>query len=663
MKIKTKIILFTGIVLLSVIVISSVSLWTMNEIDRLGETIENGVELIAEARSLHSLMKDLMFDLFTPQTYRLLKDVLHTPRFQTTRRNFSTVVSDFQIAFYDFMDSPRVKSLLREEELRDAYTVAQVMSDKAFDRITAFQRNLDRLVDSGALGEESLYKQLQTGQDPSIPLFFEEVRDTSYYLTNNFESFLSHFVRSLQEQSSIIRRQIIILFWGLTALIGVIAMVLSLLLARLISQRIRSVEEGFHRVSLGDFTAQLDIRAKDEFGLLAGNFNLFMKDLKRNVDSVLNLMRDVGKSITERLSFRRILELIVESAVNDSNADGAAVLMKTEHGTIVVGKAAGIFPFPMDTELPEEVVKAACQNENGDPEAVLSLEGVFSRLKPLYIRDVEHWEGTSTFNPELEVGSLLAIPLVVSQRLLGVLCILTYGPDGALTDLDYTNFSTFGDYAALILDNFFKYKELLERREAEYKALQSQIQPHFLYNLLNSLIGLNRMGDRKSLEKAIFALKGMLRYTLEQNDWTTVTEELQFIKKYCELQQIRFQERLAVEIHCDEEAGSCRLPKLILQPLVENAIIHGIEPLGSPGKLQIAARRIRRNGSMKLRISITDNGVGFRTEIETEGRHIGLANVKERLLIAYAQASLEIESRPGRGACVAMEIVEQDGRL
>jgi signal transduction histidine kinase len=66
---------------------------------------------------------------------------------------------------------------------------------------------------------------------------------------------------------------------------------------------------------------------------------------------------------------------------------------------------------------------------------------------------------------------------------------------------------------------------------------------------------------------------------------------------------------------------------------------------------------------MKLRISITDNGVGFRTEIETEGRHIGLANVKERLLIAYAQASLEIESRPGGGACVAMEIVEQDGRL
>ena len=136
MKIKTKIILFTGIVLLSVIVISSVSLWTMNEIDRLGATIENGVELIAEARSLHSLMKDLMFDLFTPQTYRLLKDVLHTPRFQTTRRNFSTAVSNFQIAFYDFMDSPRVKSLLREEELRDAYTVARVMSEKAFDRIT-----------------------------------------------------------------------------------------------------------------------------------------------------------------------------------------------------------------------------------------------------------------------------------------------------------------------------------------------------------------------------------------------------------------------------------------------------------------------------------------------------------------------------------------------
>ncbi len=660
MKIKTKIILFTGTVLLSVVLISSVSLWTMNESARLGETIESGVELIGEARSLHSLMKDLMFDLFTPQTYRLLKDVLYTPRFHTTRRNFSSTVAEFQSAFDDFMESPRVKSLLREQELRDAYMVTRVMSDKAFRRIAGIERNLDRLVDSGVLGEESLYKQLQTGQDTAIPLFFEEVRDTSYYLTNNFESFLSHFVRSLQEQGRIIRRQMILVFWSLTTLIGVLAMVLSLLLARMISQRIRCVEEGFHRVSQGDFTAQLDIRARDEFGLLARSFNLFMKDLKRNVDSVLSLMRDVSTSITERLSFRRILELIVESVVGDSSADGAAILLKAA-GAVAVGTAAGVFPWRAEGELPEEVVRAAYRGGNGEAESGASLEGVFSRLEPLFIRDPGRWEGASSFSPELEIGSLLAIPLAVSDRLLGVLCIVTYGT-AALTDLDHTNFCTFGDYAALILDNFYKYKELLERREAEYQALQSQIQPHFLYNLLNGLIGLNRMGERDSLEKAIFSLRGMLRYTLEQGHWTTVQEELRFVEEYCALQQLRFQERLTVAIRCDETVAARRLPKLILQPLVENAIIHGIEPLGSPGKLVVEARRIRRNGSAALEISIVDNGLGFEAGTGLEGRHIGLANVKERLRISCPQASLSIDSRPGRGTRVTLELPQEGGQ-
>ena len=130
MKIKTKIICVTGIVLFCVIVVSSVSIWTLNEISRLRETIDNGVELIGRARTIHSLMKDLMFDIFTPQTYRLLKDIILAPRFQTTQRSFNTAVIEFQGEFHQFMESPRVKRLLRDEELQDTYSVAQVISGK-----------------------------------------------------------------------------------------------------------------------------------------------------------------------------------------------------------------------------------------------------------------------------------------------------------------------------------------------------------------------------------------------------------------------------------------------------------------------------------------------------------------------------------------------------
>ncbi|UCF99648.1 MAG: histidine kinase [Spirochaetaceae bacterium] len=657
MKIKTKIICVTGIVLVCVIVVSTVSIWTLNEISRLKETIDNGVELIGRARTIHSLMKDLMFDIFTPQTYRLLKDIIFAPRFQTTRRSFRTAVVEFQGEFHEFMESPRVKRLLRDEELQDAYAVAQVISGKAFIKIEDFQSKLDQLAGSGVLGEESLYEQVQIGTETTIPLFFDEVRDTSYYLTNSFESFLSHFIRSLEDQSAIIRRRILIFFWSITAVIGVLAVFLSLLLARQISQRIGRVEQGFRLVSMGDFTATLNIRTNDEFGVLAKSFNLFMKDLKRNVDSVLNLMRDISGSITERLRFDKILELIVESAVKDSNADGSAFLTLNENGGITVGQTTGVVPYPKGRTITEEEADALSGKASGKTEAASSLKQVFLKRKPLYIRKIKSCAAVSPDDRNQQLSSLLALPLVVSQQLLGVFCVFTYGEVNHITDLDYTNFSTFIDYASVILDNFFKYKELLERREAEYAALQSQIQPHFLYNLLNGLIGLNRMGNRKSLEGALFSLKDMLRYTLEQSDWSTVAEEFRFVGKYCELQQVRFQERLSVEIHCEEHAASFPIPKLILQPLVENAVIHGIEPLGESGRLKVSARAIRKNGGSGVGILVIDNGVGFSVADHPEDGHIGLRNVRDRLSMAFPHASLKIDSEPGRGTRIAMEIV------
>jgi sensor histidine kinase YesM len=646
-RIRTKIFLIPGLVFSSLVLISSISMWTMNEISKLRKTTESGFELINRARVVHGLMKDLLFDIFTPQTYRLLKDVIHTPRFNTTLRTFREATADFEKAFYEFTGSPRVLRLLRQEELRDAHEVAKIMSAKAFSRIAAVLSNLDRLVASGVLGEESLYRQLQIGENAAIPAFFDEVRDTSYYLSNSFESYLSHFIRSLQKESEVIQRRILLLFWSLIVVIGSLTMVLSLLFARRISRQLKSVEEGFRKVSMGDFTVQLDIGGRDEFGTLAVNFNLFLKDLKRNVDSVLSLLANVGRAISERLSLQEVFRLIVESAVSDSNAAGAALLTPAESGRLSVRQTAGAFPLPVDRELSEEEGLLPAGEAGG---SLHSLRQVLRGGKSVFLRDPQ-----GLILGQEAANSLLAIPLALPDRTLGVLCLVTLRPSRCFTDLDYTNFSTFADYAALILDNFFKHRELLEKRDAEYRALQAQIQPHFLYNLLNGLIGLNRMGERQALENSILALKGMLRYTLEQNDWTTVAEELEFLRKYCELQQMRFQDRLSVSIECAEEAAGYRIPKLILQPLVENAIIHGIEPLGGPGRLEVTARLERRNGVCVLGINISDNGVGFTPEAGAVGRHLGIANVKERLLVACPQAFLGIQSRPG-GTHVSIEI-------
>ncbi len=113
----------------------------------------------------------------------------------------------------------------------------------------------------------------------------------------------------------------------------------------------------------------------------------------------------------------------------------------------------------------------------------------------------------------------------------------------------------------------------MEKQDAEYLALQAQVKPHFLYNVLSSFMGLNRMGDSEGLENAITALRNMLRYLQNRSRETTVGEEIALIKSYLELQKIRFQERLTYSIRVDKKAETVRIPRLLLQPLVENGLI------------------------------------------------------------------------------------------
>lgn len=645
MRIRSKIALLTGGIFLGALLITALSIWTMNLTARLRDTIDSGNRLLSTANRLHGLMKDLMFDLFTPQTYQILKDVLHTPRFQTTRAEFRTAVVDFEAATTRFMASPRVKALLREPELRDAYATARTMLAKASQRIDSFDSTIDKLNASGSLGAEGLYRALQTASDPSIPLFFAEVRETSYYLTYSFESFLSHFIRSLTEESDLIQRQILLVFWSLTALIGVATLSFSFAFARRISARIKAVEQGFRRVSGGDFTARLDVASSDELGVLAANFNVFLPDLKRNIDSIQNLMRDVGKSITDRASLDRILLIIVEAAVKDSHASGAAVIVEGPEGETMVARTAGDFPFRSAEALPA----APC----GTPQEAIALDRVLAAREPVFIRE------PCALGPAITAGSFIALPLVVSQRTVGMLCITTGAGSTPLTDLDYTNFSTFAEHAGLIIDNHYKYQEILAKREAEYHALQSQIQPHFLYNVLGGLIGLNRMGDGYGVERAVLSLKEMLRYILDAGDWTTIREEFRFLEQYCGLQQMRFADRLSVRFHLDPEAAEVRIPKLILQPVVENAVIHGIEPLDRPGTLSVDARVIRQDGASGVGITVSDDGIGIPANGKEAESGIGLANVRERLRIACPLSRIEVSGAPGQGTRVRIEIPEE----
>ena len=201
-----------------------------------------------------------------------------------------------------------------------------------------------------------------------------------------------------------------------------------------------------------------------------------------------------------------------------------------------------------------------------------------------------------------------------------------------------------------------EYKAVISQRNAEYRALQSQIQPHFLYNTLNGFVGLNRLGNTAGLEKAILALSGMLHYTLEGEDMVPLDEEFKFIQKYCNLQQIRFMYRLEVDVHWDPALADMKVPRLILQPLVENAVIHGIEPAERQCKLTVAAEVTTKNGAQWAQITIQDNGKGFDPQSLKGQAGLGFANVRERLDLAFRDATIGVSSQLNVGTKILIEI-------
>ncbi len=201
-----------------------------------------------------------------------------------------------------------------------------------------------------------------------------------------------------------------------------------------------------------------------------------------------------------------------------------------------------------------------------------------------------------------------------------------------------------------------EYKSIIAEQKAEYRALQSQIEPHFLYNTLNSMIGMNRLHDHDLLEKAILSLTGMLRYVTEQADSTTMQAELLMIVQYCCLQKLRFQSRFDYEIEMEKAVADQMIPKLLIQPLVENAIIHGIEPSDKPCRLFVKAAEQMEAGKKKLVIIVEDTGVGFDTECIRDNTHVGLSNVMNRLKYFCPDAFVNVKSQSGVGTKITMLI-------
>jgi LytS/YehU family sensor histidine kinase len=194
----------------------------------------------------------------------------------------------------------------------------------------------------------------------------------------------------------------------------------------------------------------------------------------------------------------------------------------------------------------------------------------------------------------------------------------------------------------------------LEKRltEARLQALQMQLNPHFLFNTLHAISSLMHR-DVEAADKMLVRLSDLLRRALESTDTQEVTlrEELDFLSRYAEIEQTRFGHRLRIEMNIAPDTLEALVPNLILQPLLENAIRHGVEPHAREGKIAV---NVRREGDV-VRLEVQDNGGGLPNGKLVEG--IGLSNTRARLKQLYgAQHVFEIGNTPDGGALISATI-------
>ena len=188
--------------------------------------------------------------------------------------------------------------------------------------------------------------------------------------------------------------------------------------------------------------------------------------------------------------------------------------------------------------------------------------------------------------------------------------------------------------------------------QAQLQALKMQIHPHFLFNTLNSIAALLHK-DIEAADRMIARLGDFLRLTLKKSDDQLVDfdQELQFLKCYLDIEHIRFQDRLTVEMDIDPNALTATVPNLILQPIVENAVRHGVATQTVHG--HIAIRAHRANG--RLIIKVEDNGPGLKTDAKGSG--IGLGNTLARLEQFYGNDfSFQIANSAERGVIVTLDV-------
>jgi signal transduction histidine kinase len=202
--------------------------------------------------------------------------------------------------------------------------------------------------------------------------------------------------------------------------------------------------------------------------------------------------------------------------------------------------------------------------------------------------------------------------------------------------------------------------------EAQLTALRAQINPHFLFNALTTIGYLIQTAPDKAFA-TLMKLTALLRRVLKSSgEFSTLGEEIELVESYLEIERARFEERLRIEIEAPRDLRNLRVPALILQPLVENAVKHGISRAKRGGAIKISARLENEKDAVYLKLNVSDSGAGANSDELRQNRRkgLGLNNIEHRLRSYYgAAAVLKIKSETGKGTSAEIRLPVSNSAL
>jgi two-component system LytT family sensor kinase len=301
---------------------------------------------------------------------------------------------------------------------------------------------------------------------------------------------------------------------------------------------------------------------------------------------------------------------------------------------------------------------------DGGPTAVIpagELLPAANRNRPRTVTEWETQPGTAASGADLQRAAVIA-PIRAGTRVVGA--VAAFAPAAGAGLVRAT--SEVADWVAaqVELAELDASRTLL--MEAEVRALRAQISPHFIYNSLNAIASFINTDPVRARELVV-EFADFTRYSFRRHgDFTTLAEELRCIDRYLLLERARFGDRVQVSLRIAPEVLSTVIPFLSLQPLVENAVRHGLEAKEGPGHISITAN----DSGAFAEVKIEDDGVGMDPEQlrsllagHSDGDHVGLHNVDARLRQVYGEDhGLVIETAPGEGTLITMRVPKSQPR-